>query len=85
VIGSANRDPEFFTQPDRFDLRRQKNQHLAFGKGIHFCLGSPLARIEASIAFNGLLDWFPQARLHGAGEWERNTVMRGLKKLEIIA
>jgi pimeloyl-[acyl-carrier protein] synthase len=85
VIGSANRDPEFFHEPEILDLKREKNQHLAFGKGIHFCLGAPLARLETSIAFNGLLDSFPQARLHGAVEWERNTVMRGLKRLEITA
>ena len=85
VIGSANRDPEVFSEPESLDLKRLKNQHLAFGKGIHFCLGAPLARLEASIAFNGLLDRFPKARLHGAVEWERNTVMRGLKKLEITA
>ena len=85
VIGSANRDPEFFTEPELLDFKRLRNQHLAFGKGIHFCLGAPLARLEASIAFNGLLDRFSQARLLGAVEWERNTVMRGLKKLEITA
>ena len=85
VIGSANRDPEVFLEPESLDLKRVKNQHLAFGKGIHFCLGAPLARLEAYIAFNGLLDQFPNARLHGVVEWERNTVMRGLKKLEITA
>ena len=85
VIGSANRDPDVFPEPETFNLRRVKNQHMAFGKGIHFCLGSPLARMEASIAFNGLLDSFPEVQLHGPVEWERNTVMRGLKSLEVTA
>ncbi len=83
VVGSANRDPEKFPAPQSLNLRRKENEHLAFGKGIHFCLGSPLARLEASIAFNALLDGFHGARLEGKAEWNRNTVMRGLKKLEI--
>lgn len=83
LVGSANRDPDRFAAPESLDLKRKENQHLAFGKGIHFCLGSPLARLEAYIAFNGLLDKLSDVNLAGEVEWSRNTVMRGLKKLEI--
>ena len=58
-ISSANRDEAQFPEPDRFDIRRDPNRHLAFGHGIHFCLGAPLARLEARIALAALLERFP--------------------------
>lgn len=63
VIGAANRDPAQFPEPDRFDITRQPNRHLAFGLGIHFCLGAPLARTEARIGFGQLLAGFPEMAL----------------------
>ena len=57
---SANRDERVFPDPDRFDVRRSPNQHLAFGHGIHFCLGAPLARLEAKIALDILFHRFTQ-------------------------
>jgi cytochrome P450 len=63
LIGSANRDPEIFDNPDTFDILRNPNPHLGFGQGIHFCLGASLARQEASIAFTRLLARLPNLRL----------------------
>ncbi|MFD0275295.1 cytochrome P450 [Kitasatospora sp. NPDC127111] len=59
ALASANRDPEQFPEPDRLDLRRSENQHLALGHGIHYCLGAPLARLETEIALTALLRRFP--------------------------
>ena len=59
-VGAANRDPEIFDEPDMFRPERRPNQHLAFGKGIHYCLGAPLARLEADIALDRLLTRFDQ-------------------------
>jgi cytochrome P450 len=84
VIGAANRDPAQFPAPDRFDIRRQPNRHLAFGRGIHFCLGAPLARTEARIAFSQLLDNFPGMELAtDTPDWSGNTFLRGLNSLPV--
>jgi cytochrome P450 len=70
MIGSANRDPRQFPEPGRFNIAREPNPHLAFGHGIHFCLGAPLSRLEARIGLADLLDRIRELRLKGTGPWE---------------
>src|SRR6266478_3415451 len=70
MIGSANRDPKQFVNADRFDIARDPNPHIAFGLGIHFCLGAPLARLEAKIALTDLLERVKGFRLASAEPWE---------------
>jgi cytochrome P450 len=85
VIGAANRDPEVFAEPDRFDITRSPNPHIAFGRGIHFCLGAPLARIEAPIAIHALIQRFPNLRLAtDRPEWRREYgALRSLRALPV--
>jgi len=84
VMGAANRDPARFPEPDRLDLGRQDNRHLAFGWAGHFCFGAPLARIEGQIAFRTLLRRFPGLRLEPQPlAWRENLGLRGLKALPV--
>src|ERR1700761_6934652 len=80
-VGAANRDPELCPDPDRFSVQRGVRRHLAFGHGIHFCLGAPLARLEAGIALRHLLPLLPRLRIAGEPQWKPNTVLRGLEHL----
>jgi cytochrome P450 len=83
-ISSANRDPRQFADPDRLDVRRTPNRHLAFAYGIHFCLGAPLARLEAEITFESLLRRFPDLALcSNEGRWKPMIFLRGLESLEL--
>jgi cytochrome P450 len=83
MVGAANRDREVFTDPGRLDLARHPNPHLAFGRGIHFCLGAPLARVEAQVAISALLERFPRLRLAGQPELQPTVVLRGLRRLPL--
>jgi cytochrome P450 len=84
-IGSANHDERVFADPERFDIRRSPNPHLAFGHGIHFCLGAPLARLEAKIALNVLFDRLPHFRRSQDPPLERldSWLVFGVKQLPI--
>lgn len=83
-VNSANRDPEAFYDPERFDIGRAQNPHMTFGHGIHFCLGAPLARLEARIAALRLSERLPHIRLkHGAPEWHDSLILRGVKSLPV--
>ena len=85
VLGAANRDPDAFVAPDRLDVTRGKNKHMAFALGIHYCLGAPLARLEGQIAFATLLRRFPTLTL-ATDElaWQTETLtMRGLHALPV--
>ncbi|MFF0488195.1 cytochrome P450 [Nocardia sp. NPDC004068] len=85
-LAAANRDPDRFPHPDRLDLSADASGHLAFGHGIHFCAGAPLARLEASIAFTALLKRFPDLRLDiDAADlrWYESTLIRGLIELPV--
>ncbi|MBM3568516.1 MAG: cytochrome P450 [Alphaproteobacteria bacterium] len=85
MLNAANRDPKVFADPERLDLGRADNRHLAFGHGAHFCLGAPLARAEALVAFRAVLDRLP-GLAQGAGElrWMDSFVFRGVEALPIV-
>ncbi|HET9308185.1 MAG TPA: cytochrome P450, partial [Candidatus Sulfotelmatobacter sp.] len=84
VMAAANRDPERFPEPDRFDITRQDNRHLAFGYAAHFCFGAPLARMEGQIVFEGLLRAFSNLRLEPQDLiWRTNLGLRGLGSLKV--
>ena len=84
--GAANHDPAVFDHPERLDIGRRENNHVAFGRGIHFCLGAPLARLEGRIAIEVLLERYPSLRLMSDRPAFRNSiVLRGLKALPVRA
>ena len=83
-MNSANRDPEAFDDPERFDIGRAQNPHVTFGHGIHFCLGAPLARLEAEIAVTRLAERLPQIRLCGPSPSGNDSlILRGVKSLPV--
>jgi pimeloyl-[acyl-carrier protein] synthase len=86
LLGSANRDPEVYSQPEQLDIKRHGPSSLVFGRGIHYCLGGPLARLEARIVFETLLERFAEMHLLTADPpFRDNVVLRGLEALPIGA
>jgi cytochrome P450 len=86
LIGAANHDPEVFTSPEHLDVTRKEASNISFGRGIHHCLGAPLARLEARIAFEALLERFIDIRLGtNRPSFKDNIVLRGLKTLPLRA
>jgi cytochrome P450 len=83
ILGAANRDPAAFAEPHRLDIRRDARRHVAFGGGIHHCLGAALARLEGLIAFKALLDAFPKMELAGPPVRRPTLTLRGLEMLLI--
>ena len=84
-FGAANRDPDQFPAPGKLDIARKPNRHLAFGHGLHYCVGAALARLEGQIAVNTVLRRLPGLRLETETlEWHRNFTLRGLKALPVV-
>ena len=86
LLGAANRDPAVYTDPDRLDVRRPDVKPMSFGGGIHFCLGAQLTRLEAELAFAGLINRFPDMQLpdRDKPQWRRSFTLRGLTRLPVM-
>ncbi len=86
LLGAANRDPDRFEAPDRLDVRRGDQNHLAFGRGIHHCLGAPLARLEGRVVLEALIERFESMRLtEDRPAFRSSVVLRGLQSLPVAA
>jgi cytochrome P450 PksS len=86
VLIAADRDEAQFPDADRLDIAREPNRHLAFGMGIHYCLGAPLARLEGQVALASLLARWPDLRLGAPVDslrWRRSIIVRGLEALPV--
>ncbi len=86
IVAAANRDPAQFKDPEKFDVARDPNEHVAFGEGIHFCIGAPLARLEARVAFEAMLARFPRLRMKDPAMkpvYKGSYFLRGLESLPL--
>jgi len=83
LLAAAQRDPAICERPDEFDPERESIRHLGFGKGPHFCLGAPLARLEAAITLSAVTARFPAARLAGEPQYKQNVTLRGMSTLPV--
>jgi cytochrome P450 len=82
LLAAAHHDPAAVDRPGEFDPDRETIRHLSFGKGPHFCLGAPLARLEAAVALSALTSRFPNARMTGEPQYKTNLTLRGMASLE---
>lgn len=85
LIASANRDPRHWDDPDEFRLDRERNDHIAFGSGIHFCIGNALARTEGTAPIGALARRLPDLALAGEPVRINSPVLRGLRTLPVCA
>lgn len=85
ILGSATRDETRFPDEGRFDLERGEANNLPFGHGSHFCVGAPLARLEAKLALEALLPRIRGLSAAGPVEWKRSISVRGVQRLPLIA
>jgi cytochrome P450 len=85
LLGAANRDPKVFANPEQLDLTRNPNPHVGFGRGIHFCLGAPLARLEAQVAVAALVQRFRTLELAAPPTRRDQITLRGLRSLPVSA
>jgi cytochrome P450 len=87
ILSSANRDENEFIKPDLFDVTRDSRKHLAFGRGVHVCLGAPLARIEGQEIVKQILSHFPNIKLNASPSeliWRKDVALRGLASLPVL-
>jgi cytochrome P450 len=85
LLGAANRDADVFDSADTMDLTRETNQHIAFGAGIHFCIGAPLARLEMAVSLPALIERFPGLELAGEPTRRPTFVLRGYDAITVSA
>ena len=85
MIGSSNRDPEKYENPDAFHIERGETSHLSFGGGIHFCIGAPLARLELELLFGALAEALPEITLLPGAVRRPGFQFRGYVNLPIVA